>query len=75
MLYTTLYFNVSLATVTLQDLNSFSFADQIQINFFSLLKEYIVLKYLAAIRLIVTMRNPWVAPWSTQAFILAMLLK
>ena len=41
MLYKAIYYNVSQATANLhKDLNSFNFADQIQINFFSLLKKY-----------------------------------
>ena len=41
MLYKAIYYNVSQATANLhKDLNSFNFADQIQINFFSILKKY-----------------------------------
>ena len=58
MLYKTIYYNESQATANLnKDFNSFSFADQIQINFFSF-KKNIVLISLVAIRLIIILKYP-----------------
>ena len=59
MLYKAIYYNVSQATANLhKDLNSFNFADQIQINFFSILKKYCLGIFIVAILLIVILKNP-----------------